>query len=533
MSDVARTTGRGFLVIAGAKLWFMVTGAVVALGLPTVFDMTEANGEASFGIYGIVTNWVSIFNMVMIGGTLQAVSKLVSEVPGRAPGVARQAIRVQLWIGVPIAVLYVLLSPSMAGFLNDDGLTPYLRLSGGIILMYAFYAIFVGYLNGRKLFTYQATLDIVFATLKTVLILAAVFLGLGVMGAIGGFVTTSVILCGLAGAWVWRIVAKSEHQALEPDERKALRKRLLGYMIAVMAYTLVLNGIIRADLLILKAQAGATDLGLLPADAAAEFSNRLAGVYTAMANVARLPYQAVIAITFVIFPVISQATFEGDKDATKRYIRQTLRYSSLLVAGMVVALIAEREALVSALYPGVYAHGASALLWLGLAMLAFAFMFVSTTMLIGAARPMESLAIASFTLAAAVGANLLALRELEPGWDMLVNAAMATAIATTAGAIAAAGVLWRRYQAIMPWKTAVRIVLASLIVVGLASFVPLGAVVADVGRLIGLGVVGGKMAVLAILFYAIMYAFGEFGAEDRARLSSVVSRKKRVKEDTE
>ncbi len=533
MSDVARTTGRGFLVIASAKLWFMVTGAIVALGLPTVFDMTEASGEASFGIYGIVTNWVSIFNMVMIGGTLQAVSKLVSEVPGRAPGVMRQALRVQLWIGVPIAALYVVLSPTMAGFLNDAGLTPYLRLSGGIILMYAFYAIFVGYLNGRKLFTYQATLDIVFATLKTVLILGAVFLGLGVMGAIGGFVSTSVVVCVLAGLWVGRIIAKGDHKRLDPEKRKELRKRLVGYMVAVMAYTLVLNGIIRADLLILKAQAGATDLGLVATDAAAQFSNRLAGVYTAMANVARLPYQAVIAITFVIFPVISQATFEGDKDATKQYIKQTLRYSSLLVAGMIVALIAEREALVSALYPGVYAHGASALLWLGIAMMAFAFMFVSTTMLIGAGRPMASLAIASFTLAAAVGANLVALHDMDPSWDMLVNAAMATAIATSAGAIAAAAVLWRNYQAIMPWKTALRIIVASLIVVGLANLVPLDSIAADVGRLIGLGIVGGKMAVLAILFYAIMYAFAEFGPEDRARLASVIGRKGRVKEDTE
>ena len=47
-----------------------------------------------------------------------------------------------------------------------------------------------------------------------------------------------------------------------------------------------------------------------------------------------------IAITFVMFPVVSQATFEGDRKAARGYIRQTLRYSTIFIAGLAVVLIA-------------------------------------------------------------------------------------------------------------------------------------------------------------------------------------------------
>lgn len=526
MSDVARTTGRGFLVITSAKVWFMITGAIVSLGLPTIFDLTQENGEIAFGVYGVVINHVSIFNMVMISGTLQAVSKLVSEVPQRAGAVLRQAIRVQLLIGLPIAAAYVLLSAPMAGLLNDGQLTPYLRLSGLIVLMYSFYAIFVGYFNGRKLFTYQASLDIGFATVKTVLVLGAVLLGMGVMGAIGGFVSTAVLITVLAGAWAWKTDRRAESASDDSIGSRDLAKRLVGYMLAVMAYTLLLNCIIRADLFIVKSMSGAADSAAGAVDAANELSNRLAGVYTGMVNVARLPYQAVIAITFVAFPLISQTTFEGDREAARTYIRQTLRYSLLLVAGMVVVLIAERETLVAALYPSVYAHGSAALLWLGLAMMAFALMFVSTTVLIGAGRPVASLGVAGFTLAAAVGLNLGFLHGLQPGWSMLERAGLATAIATGAGALAALAVLYRQYRAVLPPATLLRVVVAGFIIVIVGQLTPLTDLMDGMSRSLRLLVVGGKMAILAVLFYALLYMLREFGAADRARLASVLSRKR-------
>jgi hypothetical protein len=49
------------------------------LGLPIFFGSAE-----QFGVFKVVTEAIGLLNMVMITGTLQAVSKLVSEQPDRA-----------------------------------------------------------------------------------------------------------------------------------------------------------------------------------------------------------------------------------------------------------------------------------------------------------------------------------------------------------------------------------------------------------------------------------------------------------------
>src|SRR5690554_6372711 len=103
--DTARSTGRGFLVITGAKLWFMLTGAVIQLGLPIFLGSSE-----QFGVFKIVTEAISLINMVMITGTLQAVSKMVSEQPQAARRVVHQAMKLQCALGVPIAAAYALRS---------------------------------------------------------------------------------------------------------------------------------------------------------------------------------------------------------------------------------------------------------------------------------------------------------------------------------------------------------------------------------------------------------------------------------------
>ena len=58
------------------------------------------------------------------------------------------------------------------------------------------------------------------------------------------------------------------------------------------------------------------------------------------ASLARLPWQATLAITFVIFPMVSAATFTDDPQRARDYVRQTLRYSLLLIATAAVAFTA-------------------------------------------------------------------------------------------------------------------------------------------------------------------------------------------------
>jgi O-antigen/teichoic acid export membrane protein len=364
--------------------------------------------------------------------------------------------------------------------------------------------------------------------LKVVLVIGAVFLGYGVLAAIGGFLATALTLLLLSAAWVYSLVKRDPSRSVNEGHDLDIGKRVLGYMLAIMAYTFALNAIIRADLFLLKSVAAARwgELGWTP-DQVSDMSNSLSGLYTGMTNIARLPYSGVIAITFVIFPVISQATFEGDRKAAQSYIRQSLRFSSMFVASMAVVVIACRVPLLRALYPDEYSAGGEALLWLSFGMIAFALFFVATTILISAGKPIHALVLASGTLVVTIALNALLLQTGELGEPMLAQAGKATMAATSAGFLAACIVLHRLFRATVPLGTAVRITISALVIIAVASVVPVENLADSLGggRLVSMAVVGGKMAFFGLLFYVLMYALREFGAEDRARLRSIFRRR--------
>src|SRR5262249_10287277 len=106
------------------------------------------------------------------------------------------------------------------------------------------------------------------------------------------------------------------------------------------------------------------------------------GYYTKVQQVARLPYQAIIAVTFVVFPLLSQSTFAGDRDATRRYISVATRYS--LVFAMVIAVVmAANPADVTALFYGAASaeKGGNALVFLALGNVAFSLFSIAGTIL--------------------------------------------------------------------------------------------------------------------------------------------------------
>jgi O-antigen/teichoic acid export membrane protein len=562
--DTVKKTGRGFLVITAAKVWFLITGAAVQLGLPIIFGSAEM-----FGVFKIVTEAISLINMVMITGTLQAVSKLVSEEPDKANGVVNLAIKLQLCLGVPLAGAYALGAPWIAESFNDPALTGLIRLSSLIVLFYAFYAIFVGYLNGLKEYVRQASLDITFATLKTAGILGLVALGFGVIGAVAGFVVAAGIICVISGVWTFIIMRrKAKDSGGKPAP--ATLKRLLGFLVLIMLYTFALNGVMRADLFVLKSVAADVPAHLVGADAIFKIiSDKFSGFYGAVLNVARIPYQGVIAVTFVIFPLISESTFREDHDTTRAYIRTTFRYCMILIASVAVLLALNSDSIIAGLYSTDYQAASTALAYLSVSIIFFALLYVAATIIIGAGDPLAAVVIMGVGLAVSAVLNYLFVSgihaEVMAGlqWTSLgtvpsgdaasrvQNAVLvaqndvalagpyllegprymaSAAIATTVAMVSACvlSILWIgvRYKAWLPVPTLIRILIATAVLYGFDLVVPTPVEwVAEYGKLVFLAIVAAKMAVMGILLLVVLAITREFGAEDVERLRKVIGRK--------
>lgn len=564
--ETVKKAGRGFIIITAAKVWFLLTSAVIQLGLPIFLGSPE-----KFGIFKIVTESIGLINMVMITGTLHAVSKLISEQPDRARVLVNMAVKMQLMLGLPVAVLYFVASPWIArwGF-NDPSLSSLMQLSALIIVFYAFYAIFVGYFNGLKQFVRQATLDFTFSTVKMVLIVGLVLLGFGVTGAVAGFVASAGFIFLVAMIWVVSRMRRREDQT-EPEDREEARRsfrRLLGYLLLIMLYTFGLNGLMRVDLFVLKAVAADVPAHLVGME---EFfglmSNKFAGFYGAVLNIGRIPYQGVIAVTFVIFPLISEATFEEDEEKARGYIRETLRYCMIMIGVGAMLLAMNADGIVGGLYSEEYQNAALALAILSVGIIFFALLYVTSTMIIGSGHPTVAVVIMGVSLAISAVLNYLLVRwvheetvesmaplpteaagsgasdqlhhavqiasahaDVAAPWLVestryMQMAATATLIAMAVGFSLSVLWLWHRYGARPPWLTILRLGLVAAILYGVDQWMALPIELIDEhGQLIYLAMVVAKMVVMGVVSLAVLAIGREFTATDWDRLMTVLGR---------
>ena len=117
---------------------------------------------------------------------------------------------------------------------------------------------------------------------------------------------------------------------------------------------------------------------------------------------------------------------------------------------------------------------------------------------------------------------------------------MATAISMFTGFTLALGWLWRVFGAVPPFLTIGRLLLASGLLYGVdqigpdpVAYVKSLAMGGITGKLVMLGAVGAKMAIMGLVLLAVLVLTREFVASDFARLRAVIGRKKKKKEPEE
>jgi stage V sporulation protein B len=152
--------------------------------------------------------------------------------------------------------------------------------------------------------------------------LAGAALGFGAIGAVAGFAAASAGVLSISLIWI----GFGRRGAPIP------LRRWLGFMAPIYAYQVCLNGILMIDIQVLKRTA--TELAFasaLTGQAAVDLANQYVGYYRAAQTFAFVPYQLVISMTFVVFPMISKATSIGNQEAARATIQHAMRLSLLLL----------------------------------------------------------------------------------------------------------------------------------------------------------------------------------------------------------
>ena len=471
------TAGKGAVFIGIAKIYFMLSGFVQQVLLTRLIDL------ADYGAFAVVNNTISIVNNTVVQATIQSVSKFTAEDDSRAGAVQRAGIQMQVALG------------AVADFVGAPRYTTYFRIAAAIPFLYALYAVFIGSANGLRRFRTQANFDIGFSTAKTVLLL-----GLAVVWKVTG------AFIGFAAAATFILIVASRVMRLPASPQPFPLGRLVRYMGAVVVYGIFLNLALSYDQPVLRHFAGKT-AGVTTADA-------LGAQYQALRTLALLPYQALMVVTFVIFPLVSRSTFAEDREATRVYVTQTLRYALILVAAMGIVLAARPAALLALIYKPAYVAGAPAMPILVLGECCLALLGVVCAILNAAGRTNASLSFVVLTVTVGVAASALLVPRAAVGAPMLQAAAGATALGMMAGFVTAVIYARSRLGGMPPLATVARVALGIVAGMAVGRFFP------GHGKILGLA----ATALAALVYIAVLVATGELGPADRAKLGRMLRR---------
>jgi stage V sporulation protein B len=501
-AGAAGSVGSGLAFITLAKLYFIVTGFAVQVGMPRLLGSPEV-----FGQWSLAMSIANVVDNVLIAATVQSLSKRVSENEALGPARLRQGLKLQLVIGMVVAGSLALVAPLLAKLAYDPALTLMLRIAACVPLCYALYAALVGSLNGQRKFRAQATLDVTFSSIRTVAILLAAALGYGAVCALYGFAAAAFAILAVALIMVGTGA---------PGERLPIRT-WLSFLLPIALFQLMLNGMLLLDVWVLKNTAAGLllEAGRSLESATAEAS-ALVGYYRAAQNFALVPYQVILSVTFVVFPLVSRATASGDVDAAKEHIRAALRFSVIVLFALASPLSGGAEALIRFAYGAKFLPGAPTLSILVFGQLSLALFVIVATILSGAGRPGLSALIGLLALCVMLGSNRLFVRMAGVGDTTLSAAALATSLGPLLALVLSTVALLKLFGVGLPLLTLLRCAVAAAAGFGVARLVPQQhALLAPVAL-----AAGGIAYLLALL------ASGELKRDDLTRVLGAVRRKK-------
>lgn len=453
-------------------------------------------GPADYGRYSLVVTLTTMVIVLIGNGIPTAMSKYLSEVfekrPGMVPVIKKKALRIQAILIIGVTAVFFLLSPVIAKILGDPTLTPLFQLSTLIIPSFAAASFYFYYFTGLHEFNIQSVLK----TLRSVARIALIgFLALyfGVKGAVSVYILAPVIVFTLGffldKFWIGKKYTVGENEA-DFDWRK-----LVSYAWPFTLFLLFYELFITIDLYLVKAILG---------------DDYLTGIYNGALTVGRLPYYLFYALVVVLLPVISKTTSEEDRQRTFKIISETLRLMLVLLFPAVAILIFFARPVLSIFYGSGYSEAALPMMILlpGVAFLTI--FYVMSFVMNGAGKvkiPMY-LSILGFILNAIL--NIIFIRK----WG-ITGSALATTLASLVASLGMLFYVGRHFAVFPKIKSVLKIILASGALSLVAVFLPKNIYSLFWGSVLLLSLYGG-----------ILILLGEIKKDDLAIVKKLARRKK-------
>jgi stage V sporulation protein B len=451
--------GRGGIAVAVAKAYFLV------IGLLQQVLLTRVLGTAAYGALSTALSISAVIYNPIVTTSIQGVSRTVARAPeADRPFAVRRVLSIHAAMALPVSLAFIAFAGPLVEWIHAPHLVAPVRILGGVLFFYSLYAPLIGVMNGARRFVWQAGFDMAYATLRTLLMIGGAYVftrgaSSGVTGATTGFALAACFVC-VAAITLTGIGRKG---AASPSPRT-----YLAFIGPVFAGQILLNLLQQADLTLLRYfSAGAALDQHLPADAA----DALVGAYRATQLFCFLPYQLLLSITFVLFPLLAKAHQDERMQDVRLYVMTGVRLA-LIIAGMMVAVISGLSGpLLRLVFPSdIATHATEAMQLLALGFGAFAIFGILTTVLtsLKAERASAGTTAVAFALVVSLGAGLL--RNQTFGAGLLMRTAIATSVGLVLATLVAAVLVKRIAGGVVASQSLARTVLATALTIAVGRY---------------------------------------------------------------
>jgi stage V sporulation protein B len=202
-------------------------------------------------------------------------------------------------------------------------------------------------------------------------------------------------------------------------------------------------------------------------------TDSLVGAYRASQLFAFLPYQLLLSITFILFPMVARAHSRRENDAIGGYVRMGFRLA-LILAGLMVSCTSGLAPILLrfAFTEQAAADGGEGLRLLALGQGAFAIFGIETTVLVSLSRERSS-AVLTGIASLLVGSLCWVLVPSAPfDGSLLSRTALATSLALAGAAVAGAVLVRRACGSFASAKTLTRTAMATGAAIAVGALLP-------------------------------------------------------------
>lgn len=415
--ETATTAGRGGLAVAVAKMYFM------AIGLLQQVLLTRVLGTAGYGALSTALSLSALVCNPVVTTSIQGVSRTVARADeSERLSATRRVLMIHAKIALPVALLFGAFAGPIVRLVHAPHLAMPVRILSAVLFFYGLYAPLVGVMNGRRRFVWQAGFDIAFATIKTALMIGGAFVSAraaqqGVIGATAGFAATAAI--AFIAAVLLTGIGKKGNAGPTIGA-------YLSFIGPVFAGQILLNLLQQADLTVLRyfAAEAAMRAGYSPIAA-----DPMVGAYRATQLFCFLPYQLLLSITFVLFPLLARAHRDQNTADVKLFVTTGIRLALVIAGAMVSVTSGLAGPLLRLVYQQDVAQQATdAMQLLAIGFGAFALFGILTTVLVSLKAERASATITGLAFALVATLGTLLLRNQQFGSHLLLRTAIATSI---------------------------------------------------------------------------------------------------------